>query len=92
MMLFLIEYDRSSARRVHYEQFRDDEGERARRARVEREVAVNQAKLDREVVLLEAASEEALRRTHARYFDDIEQMFDRLESSTSTFVVRERND
>jgi hypothetical protein len=43
---------------------------------------VNRAKVDHEVVLLEAPSEEALRRTHGRYFDDLDTMLSPVESST----------
>jgi hypothetical protein len=44
------------------------------------ELDLNKRGVDHEVVLLEAASEEALRRTHRRYFEDPGQIV----KSTST--------
>ena len=87
-MLFLIEFDRRIARRVYYEEFEDERRQEAQDARFQRELEANRAHVDHEVVLLDAPSVEALRRTHARYFDDIMVMVDRLSSSTSTYVVR----
>jgi len=91
-MLFLIEYDRVNARRVYYEEFSDEQRSAAQEARFRREVVINRAKVEHEVVLLEAPSVDALRKTHARYFDDISEMLERLGSSTSAHVVRERKD
>jgi hypothetical protein len=86
-MLFLIEYDRTNARRVYYEEFADDRRREAQERRIQREVDVNRASLDHEVVLLEANSVDELRETHGRYFFDLGEMMDRLSSSTSTYVI-----
>ncbi|MBI5140911.1 MAG: hypothetical protein HZA20_01810 [Nitrospirae bacterium] len=43
----------------------------AEEARLERELDLNRNGIEREVVILEAASEEALRKTHRRYFEDL---------------------
>lgn len=43
-------------------------------SRLEIELDLNRAGVDHEVVLLEAASEKALRRTHRRYFEDLKQI------------------
>ena len=91
-MFFLVEYDRAKCKTVFFERFVDADAERAQQARLAREIAINQAGADHEVVLLEASSEEILKRTHARYFEKIDELLDRVESSTSAFVVRERND
>lgn len=66
-MIFLIEYQRSAGRIVQFQKFRDEERAVAERARVDRELA-RRADADYEVVLLEAESEQALRKTHGRYF------------------------
>ena len=39
-------------------------------ARLEIELDLHRKKIDHEVVLLEASSEQALRQTHRRYFED----------------------
>jgi len=44
--------------------------------RLQIEVDDNGKELDREVVLLEAESEDALRITHRRYFEDLRQMLE----------------
>jgi hypothetical protein len=38
------------------------------------ELDLNRRGVEREVVLLEAENEEALRRTHRRYFEDLAQL------------------
>ena len=73
-MLFLIEYDRSSGRIVSFRSFNDLEGEVAEDSRLQLELELNRLGTEREVVLLEAASEEALRRTHRRYFETLAEL------------------
>lgn len=68
-MIFLIEYNRQAGRRVTFERFKDSERIKAERRRLELELDLNQKNIDHEVVLLEAASEKQLRRTHRRYFE-----------------------
>ena len=70
-MIFLIEYDRNIGRIVTLETFQDSEFQRAEDSRLELELNLNQRGVEREVVLLEAATEEALRKTHRRYFEDL---------------------
>ena len=43
-------------------------------ARLELEIRLNRDNVDHEVVLLEAHSEEALRRTHRRYFENLTEL------------------
>ena len=43
-------------------------------ARLEMELDLNRRSIDREVVILEAASEDAVRRTHRRYFENLEEL------------------
>jgi hypothetical protein len=78
-MIFLIEYSRPEGIIVTRRVFEDREREKAANARLEIELDLNQRRVDHEVVLLEAESEEALRRTHRRYFEDPSQI---LRSST----------
>ncbi len=73
-MIFLIEYDRNQGRIITFREFDDSERQKADEARLEMELALNRLGTEREVVLLEAASEKALRRTHRRYFEDLSEL------------------
>ena len=73
-MLFLIEYNRSRGAIVTFKGFGEDELQSAERARLEMELDLNSRGVEREVVLLEAENEAALRRTHRRYFEDLAQL------------------
>jgi len=75
-MIFLIEYDRSEGRIVTFRNFDNVRRREAEDSRLQIEVDDNGKELDREVVLLEAESEDALRRTHRRYFEDLRQMLE----------------
>lgn len=68
-MIFLIEYNRREGRLVTYKVFEDRARDEAARLRLDIELSLNRRAVDHEVVLLEAASEDALRRTHRRYFE-----------------------
>ena len=70
-MLFLIEYYRRRGRLVELTRFLERQRRRAEDARLNLEVRLNRLGIDHEVVLLEAANEAALRRTHRRYFEDL---------------------
>jgi len=70
-MIFLIEYDRARGNLVSLQRYDESERERAENARLEMELELNRLDVEREVVLLEAETEEALRRTHRRYFEDL---------------------
>ncbi|MBX7259423.1 MAG: hypothetical protein K1Y02_23895, partial [Candidatus Hydrogenedentes bacterium] len=70
---FLIDYDRSSGSK-EIRVFADDKLREADEARLELELRYHRLGIEREVVVLDAASEEALRKTHARYFEDIGSM------------------
>lgn len=70
-MYFLIEYNRSSGRLVMLTTFDDSARQMAEDSRLELELTLNRGGIEREVVLLEATTEEALRRTHRRYFEDL---------------------
>jgi hypothetical protein len=74
MMIFLIEYDRNRGQIVTFETFNDSERQKAEDSRLEMELALNHLGIEREVVILEADTEEALRRTHRRYFEDLAEL------------------
>jgi len=71
-MLFLIEYDRQQGQVVTIEKF--DDSEKAENTRLEMELRLNKLGLEHEVVVLEADSEDALRRTHRRYFENLSEL------------------
>jgi hypothetical protein len=73
-MIFLIEYERSRGHIVTFKVFDDAERSKAENARLDIELDLNRRGVEHEVVLLEAASQEALRRTHGRYFENGSQM------------------
>lgn len=73
-MLFLIEYDRSRGQIITFKRFDDSERQSAEDSRLDIELDLNRRGIEREVVLLEAETEEALRRTHRRYFEDLAEL------------------
>jgi hypothetical protein len=73
-VIFLIEYDRARGEIVKLEAFPDSERWTAEEARLKLEIGLNRDEVDREVVILEAESEEALRRTHRRYFESLTEL------------------
>ena len=79
-MIYLIEYDRTAGQLVTLRPFLDSERDTAEHARLELELELNRKGILHEVVLLDAASEDALRRTHRRYFENLTEI---LESSRS---------
>jgi hypothetical protein len=73
-MIFLIEYDRDRGRIVKIDTFKDSDRETAEQSRLNLELNNNVMGIDNEVVLLEATNEEAVRRTHRRYFEDLREL------------------
>jgi hypothetical protein len=73
-MIFLIEYDRSRGEIVTFETFFDSERRVAENTRLELEIRLNRNNVDHEVVILEADSEAAVRRTHRRYFESLAEL------------------
>jgi len=73
-MLFLIEYDRESGKIVTFRSFDDSEREDAEHSRLEKELELNRRGVEREVVILEAPTEAAVRRTHRRYFESLREL------------------
>ena len=83
-MLFLIEYDRSRGSVVSMRTFEDSERAFAEDTKLGLELARNKDGIQQEVVLLEASSEDALRRTHRRYFENLVELVRSSSSSTSS--------
>ena len=75
-MIFLIQYDRPKGRIVTIKTFENSERLDAENSRLETELDLNRRGITHEVVLLEAASKDALRRTHQRYFEDLKDLKD----------------
>ena len=73
-MIFLIEYNRPEGRLITFKTFQDSERLKAQNARLDLDLDLNRRGVGHEVVLLEAASEGAVRRTHRRYFEDASQI------------------
>jgi hypothetical protein len=73
-MIFLIEYDRQKGRLVNMVPFEDGQQAVAQRARLEMELRLHRLQVEHEVVLLDAETEEAMRSTHRRYFEDLEEL------------------
>lgn len=73
-MIFLIEYDRPQGRIITLKTFEDSEMQTAENTRLELELKLNRSGTDHEVVLLEAASKDALLKTHRRYFENLSQI------------------
>jgi len=73
-MIFLVEYDRHNGRLVSLSKFDDSERSKAEDFRIELEVALNKQGVSREIVLLQAETEHALRQTHRRYFEELREL------------------
>ena len=72
-MIFLIEYDRQKECMVKFEKFKNSQRDVAENQRLEIELDLNRRKVNHEVVLLEADTENGLRRTHKRYFQSLKE-------------------
>lgn len=73
-MIFLIQYDRMGGHLVRFEKYADADRKKAKRDMLELDLKLNRNGLNHEVVILEANSEAAVRRTHRRYFETLEQL------------------
>jgi hypothetical protein len=81
-MIFLIEYDRDAGKILELRKFSDRDRRYAQRERLARELELKRHGLIREIVLLEAQDQQALERTHRRYFKTAQELLERnLEES-----------
>jgi hypothetical protein len=78
-MIFLIEYDRRRRYLVTFEQYSDADRAAADKRRLNLELSGDGHDSNREIVLLQATDEKALRKTHRRYFETAREI---IESST----------
>lgn len=82
-MIFLMNYDRRAGQIVDLRTFADAEMDAASEARLALELELMHAGIEREVVILQAPSESALRQTHRRYFETPESLGQSLIDSLS---------
>lgn len=75
-MLFLIQYNRRAGRLVRLERFGVSQRVEANQARLNLEIELRRQGVNHEVVILEAESEEVLRKTHGRYFFDVRELLE----------------
>jgi hypothetical protein len=89
-MTFLIAYDRSTRRTSFYKTYGDDEENEARDQRLSLELEARRVGRDVEIVVLQAQSEEALRKTHARYFETVagKLTLDELKNDVSAALAK----
>jgi hypothetical protein len=81
-MIFLVQYDRGCGRIVELRTF--EAWEAANEARLDLELRLRRDDITSEVVMLEAADEQALRRTHARYFDSVSELTEAAKAAVSS--------
>lgn len=74
-MIFLIEYNRNYGKIETIRAFKNSERPAAEQARLEMELGLN-TNNGNEIVLLEAENESALRKTHARYFQNVSDLIE----------------
>jgi hypothetical protein len=70
-MIFLIRYDRKAGTVSSMQEFPNEKQQEAAEARLALEIELFSCGADVEVVVLEAESEAALRKTHRRYFENL---------------------
>ncbi|MEA2337097.1 MAG: hypothetical protein QOE82_1104 [Thermoanaerobaculia bacterium] len=70
-MIFLIDYDRARGKLESIVPFDDAQRDAAEKERFQKELTLHRQGVTREIVLLQAADEAALRETHRRYFEEI---------------------
>lgn len=75
-MLFLLHYNRSAGTLVSVREFPDKDITHASAEKLRLEIDLLGSASGQEVVLLEADSREALQKTHARYFETLDEMRD----------------
>lgn len=75
-MIFLVEYDREQGSLCRLIPFGSTHMAQASAARLQLELDRMRANLAREIVILEADSEEQLRKTHRRYFEQLQTLAD----------------
>ena len=72
-MIFLIHYDRQSSKLVNISEFEDEARDLVSKARIELELSLI-GRSGQEVVVLDATSLIALRKSHSRYFSSYQEL------------------
>ncbi|HZZ45122.1 MAG TPA: hypothetical protein VFE58_19455 [Tepidisphaeraceae bacterium] len=80
-MIFLIDYDRDAGRIVSLRTFQDAAQNDAAETRLQLELDLKRKGIEREIVLLEAADESSIRKTHARYFSNVRELATALDTA-----------
>lgn len=78
MSIFLIIYERKTGKLLQITEFDESRRQEASAARLQLELDSLLSVRDREIVLLEAPSREALLETHGRYFEGVGALIDRM--------------
>jgi hypothetical protein len=86
-MIFLIEYDRTEGQIFSLSTFDKSELQRAQDTKLELELDLHGRGIEHEIVMLEAPSEAAIRMTHARYFEGLEQLVTKLKAQWGNCLV-----
>jgi len=73
-LFFLIEYDRPRGTIVQLREFDVPSRHLAEDARLELELDLNRKGIEHEIIILDAHSKEALRRTHSQYFESAAEL------------------
>ena len=73
-MIFLIEYNRRRGEIVTIRTFDNSEKQKAEEQLLQLELELNRRGVSHEIVLLDAVSEKAVRRTHRRYFESLSEL------------------
>jgi Ethanolamine utilization protein EutJ (predicted chaperonin) len=77
-VIFLIDYERKGGCLRLFKSFKVEQRAEAQRERLEIELSLNGSRASREVVLLEAHDEQALHRTHQRYFQTAREILESM--------------
>ncbi len=85
-MLFLIQSHRRAGKLVRLERFATSQRAEASQARLDLEIELRHRGLNHEVVILEAASEEVLRKTHGRYFLGMRELLEDFARSLQQYA------
>jgi hypothetical protein len=83
MKIFLLIYDRDIRKLLLTEEFTQEQRPLAMRARRDAEIAAIREGRKQEIVILEAESLDALKRTHGSYFYTIQELTEKLRDLAS---------
>lgn len=82
-MIYLVQYDRTSGQLVRIREFAAESKRESEQARLAVELELLKSGTAQEIVLLEASSEDELRKTHRRYFEGLNELITEMASRPS---------